>query len=329
MTTYLYGDRPSPRIVSSRWRAIEATGQRIDQAIVSRHEGETFNSAGAGDRLSAGDTLVVEEVGCLGESYAEIVDAILTLMRRKVRLRSLEDNLVFDGEIADAGLQAARDALACHVAAASQARRAAKRAAMEAATGVAEFAPSGSAPPRLEREGVGLQIRVIAAQLGTLILVTLGASVALPVSRESYIVDPPAPAREARAESEPRIVTPPVAPRFSEFARPDQPGAPEAAAPAKAGDAPGPLGLPVEEARLVHAAVAQWRSAQVRSGAVEAVVGGLVPPSVRLAVFPRRLAAQHPGLRGHKFIVVEGHVVVVDPATRQIVARFEARRRDD
>lgn len=328
MTTYLYGDRPSPRIVSSRWREVEATGQRIDQAIVSRREGAPFNPVDAGRKLSAGDTLVVEEVGCLGESYAEIVDAIRTLMRRKVRLRSIEDNLVFDGEIDDAGRQAARDALACHVAASAEARRAVRKAAMDV-TRSAEFgSPKPAAlAPELEREGVGLQIRVIAAQLGVLTLAAILVSVALPVSRRNGVEDRPA-VQAAQYDREPPIAkTPP--PSFTQLAPPDQAAAPEAAAPPKPDDAPGPLGLTPEQARSVHATVAQWRSAQVASKAVQAAVGGRVAPSVHLAVFPRRLAAQLPQLRGRKFIVVDKRVAVVDPATREIIALFENQSRDN
>lgn len=51
----------------------------------------------------------------------------------------------------------------------------------------------------------------------------------------------------------------------------------------------------------------------------ELVVGGVVPPEVTLHQVPPVIVEAAPELEAHEFFVVDDHIHVVDPATREIV----------
>jgi len=317
VTTYLFGDRGSRQAVAIKWKEAEAEGVAIDQAIVRRapHALETRVDAA----LRPGDTLVVQELGCLGENYQEIAAAAHALMRRRVVLRSMEDNLVFDGAAGSLTDQASRDALIAHVAAAAAARKAALRAAQTRRTAV------HTPPEELWKGQAGrLQFGVVAGQLATLGAAVLLLSFILPASHRRDIPTATFEARQARLASLARLPSEGPA-KQSEMdpanLRESTPAASDSGPPERpdlSGHAAA-FGLTPEEQRRAYAAVAEWRSARVRDPAFKADVGAVVPRPARLAVFPRRLVAQLPKLRGYRFVVAEARVAVVDPATRQIV----------
>lgn len=55
---------------------------------------------------------------------------------------------------------------------------------------------------------------------------------------------------------------------------------------------------------------------------VEYRVGTRVPVSVRLYSIPESVAVEVPAVKAYKYIVVNDRVVLVDPATSQVVAEF-------
>jgi len=56
--------------------------------------------------------------------------------------------------------------------------------------------------------------------------------------------------------------------------------------------------------------------------AVELRVGTRVPESVRLYSIPELVALEVPAVKAYKYMVVNDRVVLVDPATSQVVAEF-------
>lgn len=72
------------------------------------------------DILRSGDTLVVRWVDRLGRNYDDVRHAIEELMRRGVVIRTIINNMTFDGSTRDPMQKAIRDALIGFMAAASQ-----------------------------------------------------------------------------------------------------------------------------------------------------------------------------------------------------------------
>ncbi|MGJ0507300.1 MAG: DUF1236 domain-containing protein [Methylocystis sp.] len=336
MATYLF-ETPasqSQEPLALQWRRAEALGVTVDQALGS----DAAPSRGwrrrktPHDKLKAGDTLVVSEVGCLGETYAEISDAITALMRRRVSLRSVKDNLTFDGAVEDVGALASRDALIAYAAAAAETAKAARRAA-EARQALLEEPPWSHRVDKDSNSAV-LQIGVIAAQLGALALAAylLGfvapdlkrhapAAPSAQIAGVEQTVEPPRYAtKEFLFEVKPTTTEP--KPKEQESAAPPQtdkaPGETASAAPPeRAAQATG--FSPQEESQIVSV-VGDWRSARVRNPNFSIAIGETIPAGLHLATFPRRLVRQQPTLSRYKFITVDGRIVLVDPAARQIAA---------
>jgi putative DNA-invertase from lambdoid prophage Rac len=84
------------------------------------------------DMLRARDTLVVRWVDRLGRNYTDVVDAIREFMRRGVVIRTVINNMTFDGSTVDPMQQAVRDALIAFMAATAQAQAEATKAAQRA-----------------------------------------------------------------------------------------------------------------------------------------------------------------------------------------------------
>ena len=84
------------------------------------------------DMLRRGDTLVVRWVDRLGRNYGDVCDTIRELMRRGVIVRTVINNLTFDGATADPMQQAVRDALIGFMAATAQAQAEATKEAQKA-----------------------------------------------------------------------------------------------------------------------------------------------------------------------------------------------------
>src|SRR6201987_1532609 len=96
----------------------EAAGFRLDEVVAdygisgvqtalnARPEGRRLF-----DMLRAGDTLVVRWVDRLGRNYGDVCDTIREFLSRGVVIRTVINNLCFDGATKDPMLKAVRDAL--------------------------------------------------------------------------------------------------------------------------------------------------------------------------------------------------------------------------
>ncbi|MFL9824701.1 recombinase family protein [Rhodoplanes sp. SY1] len=130
------------------------------------------------DMLRAGDVLVVRWVDRLGRNYADVCDTIRDFMRRGVVIRTVINNLTFDGATKDPMQQAVRDALIGFMAATAQANaeavKEAQRAGIEAAKGRADHRYLGRKPSYTRKQfaevrellGQGIEITRIAKTTG-------------------------------------------------------------------------------------------------------------------------------------------------------------------
>lgn len=84
------------------------------------------------DMLRKGDTLVVRWVDRLGRNYQDVCDAIREFMRKGVTIRTVINNMTFDGATTDPIQQAVRDALIAFMAATAQAQAEATKEAQRA-----------------------------------------------------------------------------------------------------------------------------------------------------------------------------------------------------
>lgn len=117
----------------------EAAGFKIDEVIADhgvsgvtttlaeRPEGKRLF-----DKLRHGDVLVVRWVDRLGRNYQDVTDTIRLFMRQGVVIRTVINNLAFDGATADPMQQAVRDALIAFMAATAQAQAEATKEAQKA-----------------------------------------------------------------------------------------------------------------------------------------------------------------------------------------------------
>src|ERR1700755_1806249 len=117
----------------------KAAGFKIDDAVfdngtsgistrlVERAEGRRLF-----DKLRAGDVLVVRWVDRLGRNYDDVCETIREFMRRGVVIRTVINNMTFDGATKDPVQKAVRDALIAFMAATAQAQAEATKAAQRA-----------------------------------------------------------------------------------------------------------------------------------------------------------------------------------------------------
>lgn len=117
----------------------EAAGFQIDDVIVD--EGVSGVTTCLADRpqgkrlfdmLRREDTLVVRWVDRLGRNYQDVTDTIREFMRRGVVIRTVINNMTFDGATKDPMQQAVRDALIAFMAATAQAQAEATKEAQKA-----------------------------------------------------------------------------------------------------------------------------------------------------------------------------------------------------
>jgi putative DNA-invertase from lambdoid prophage Rac len=117
----------------------EAAGFSIDEVV--KDDGESGGSTRLADRpegrrlfdmLRHGDTLVVRWVDRLGRNYEDVTGCIREFMRRGVIVRTVINNMTFDGATTDPIQQAVRDALIGFMAATAQAQAEATKAAQKA-----------------------------------------------------------------------------------------------------------------------------------------------------------------------------------------------------
>jgi DNA invertase Pin-like site-specific DNA recombinase len=116
-----------------------AAGFKIDRAVfdngvsgvstrlIERPEGRRLF-----DILRAGDTLVVRWVDRLGRNYDDVVETIRKFMGVGVVIRTVINNMTFDGATNDPMQKAVRDALIAFMAATAQAQAEATKAAQRA-----------------------------------------------------------------------------------------------------------------------------------------------------------------------------------------------------
>lgn len=84
------------------------------------------------DMLRSGDVLVVRWVDRLGRNYADVTDTIREFIRRGVIIRTVINNMTFDGSTTDPIQMAVRDALIAFMAATAQAQAEATKEAQKA-----------------------------------------------------------------------------------------------------------------------------------------------------------------------------------------------------
>ena len=84
------------------------------------------------DMLREGDVLVVRWVDRLGRNYEDVTDTIRTMMKKGVIVRTVINNMTFDGSIKDPTQKAVRDALIAFMSATAQAQAEATREAQRA-----------------------------------------------------------------------------------------------------------------------------------------------------------------------------------------------------
>ncbi|MCW2276270.1 helix-turn-helix domain-containing protein [Rhodoblastus acidophilus] len=95
------------------------------------------------DMLRDSDVLVVRWVDRLGRNYADVCDTIREFMRRGVIVRTVINNMTFDGATKDPMQQAVRDALIAFMAATAQAQAEATKEAQKAGIDHAKAAEDG------------------------------------------------------------------------------------------------------------------------------------------------------------------------------------------
>jgi putative DNA-invertase from lambdoid prophage Rac len=96
----------------------------VTTSLYERPEGRRLK-----DLLRAGDTLVVRWVDRLGRNYQDVRDTIEGLMRRGVVVRTVINNMTFDGATKDPIQMAVRDSIIAFMAATAQAQAEATKAA--------------------------------------------------------------------------------------------------------------------------------------------------------------------------------------------------------
>lgn len=123
----------------------EGAGFKIDDVIadhgvsgVSTTLAERSEGRRLYDKLRRGDTLVVRWVDRLGRNYSDVTDTIRHFMRQGVVIRTVINNMTFDGVTQDPMQQAVRDALIAFMAATAQAQAEATKEAQKAGIAAAK-----------------------------------------------------------------------------------------------------------------------------------------------------------------------------------------------
>jgi putative DNA-invertase from lambdoid prophage Rac len=140
MATILYAQvSTSDQTLEHQRTQAEAAGFRFDQVLadhgvsgVSTRLAERPEGRRLFDMLRAGDTLVVRWVDRLGRNYADVTDVIREFIRRGVIVRTVINNMTFDGSTKDPMQMAVRDALIAFMAATAQAQAEATKEAQRA-----------------------------------------------------------------------------------------------------------------------------------------------------------------------------------------------------
>lgn len=140
MTTVLYARvSTADQTIDHQRTQAEAAGFTIDEVVaddavsgVTTRLAHRPQGRRLWDMLRKGDTLVVRWVDRLGRNYEDVSDTIREFMRRGVIIRTVINNMIFDGATKDPMQQAVRDALIGFMAALSQAQAEANKEAQTA-----------------------------------------------------------------------------------------------------------------------------------------------------------------------------------------------------
>lgn len=140
MSTILYARvSTSDQNIDHQKTQAEAAGFVIDEVVadhgvsgVSTKLSERAEGKRLYDKLRSGDILVVRWVDRLGRNYADVTDTIRHFMREGVVIRTVINNMTFDGATKDPIQQAVRDALIGFMAATAQAQAEATKEAQKA-----------------------------------------------------------------------------------------------------------------------------------------------------------------------------------------------------
>ncbi|WP_050382310.1 recombinase family protein [Bradyrhizobium pachyrhizi] len=140
MTTVLYARvSTSDQTLDHQRTQAEAAGFTIDEVVaddgvsgITTRLAHRPQGRRLWDMLRKGDTLVVRWVDRLGRNYEDVSDTIREFMRRGVVIRTVINNMTFDGATKDPMQQAVRDALIGFMAALSQAQAEANKEAQTA-----------------------------------------------------------------------------------------------------------------------------------------------------------------------------------------------------
>jgi len=140
MKTILYARvSTADQTIAHQRSQAEAAGFRIDTVVADEGVSgvhiplaERPQGRRLFDMLRTDDMLVVRWVDRLGRNYADVCDAIREFMRRGVVVRTVINNMTFDGSTEDPMQQAVRDALIAFMAATAQAQAEATKEAQRA-----------------------------------------------------------------------------------------------------------------------------------------------------------------------------------------------------
>jgi putative DNA-invertase from lambdoid prophage Rac len=117
----------------------EAAGFKIDEVVADhgvsgvkhrlqdRPEGRRLY-----DKLRSGDTLVLRWLDRLGRNYDDVTDSVRHFIRQGVIIRTVINDMTFDGSTTDPVQQAVRDAMIAFLAATAQAQAEANKIAQRA-----------------------------------------------------------------------------------------------------------------------------------------------------------------------------------------------------
>jgi DNA invertase Pin-like site-specific DNA recombinase len=149
MATFLYArTSTSEQTIAHQRTQAEAMGFRFDDVVcddgvsgVTTRLSERAGGKRLFDLLRGGDTLVVRWIDRLGRNYEDVTTNLRTFMQRGVIVRTVINDMVFDGATKDPMQQAMRDALIGFMAAQAQAQAEAAKEAQRA--GIAHAKSNG------------------------------------------------------------------------------------------------------------------------------------------------------------------------------------------
>lgn len=83
-----------------------------------------------------------------------------------------------------------------------------------------------------------------------------------------------------------------------------------------------PLALTPVQRQTIYRTIVQEPVVEAPPPTVEYRIGMRVPPSERLYTVPQSVVTEVPAVRTYKYMVVNHHLVLIDPATSEVVAEL-------